>query len=96
MHTPYQPVATLLGEIFVACAAGTPTSAAALLLRLTAAGATILPLPQAVQDSDALRAAVEEVQPESVALNLRLTQSKPLYEAFKALRCVEATWIWQP
>lgn len=41
---------------------------------------------QGVQDSDALRAAVEEVQPDNVALGLRLSQSRPLYEAFKALK----------
>jgi Zn-dependent oligopeptidase len=41
---------------------------------------------QGVKDSDALRAAVEEVQPENVALGLRLAQSKPLYTAFKALK----------
>lgn len=39
-----------------------------------------------VADSEALRAAVEEVQPENVALGLRLAQSKPLYGAFKALK----------
>eukprot|EP00879_Flechtneria_rotunda_P027088 GHRR01028954.1.p1 GENE.GHRR01028954.1~~GHRR01028954.1.p1 ORF type:complete len:258 (+),score=79.35 GHRR01028954.1:165-938(+) len=39
-----------------------------------------------VKDSDTLRAAVEEVQPENVALGLRLSQSKPLYQAFKALQ----------
>ncbi|KAI8465022.1 MAG: hypothetical protein J3K34DRAFT_438374 [Monoraphidium minutum] len=39
-----------------------------------------------VQDSEALRKAVEEVQPENVALGLRLSQSRPLYEGFKALR----------
>jgi hypothetical protein len=43
---------------------------------------------QGVKDSPALRAAVEEVQPENVALGLRLSQSKPLYQAYKALRCV--------
>lgn len=41
---------------------------------------------QGVKDSDALRAAVEEVQPDNVALGLRLSQSKPLYQAFKALK----------
>jgi hypothetical protein len=44
---------------------------------------------QGVKDSPALRAAVEEVQPENVALGLRLSQSKPLYQAYKALRCVD-------
>lgn len=45
-----------------------------------------------VQDSDALRKAVEEVQPENVALGLRLSQSRPLYEGFKALRDDAAAW----
>ncbi len=39
-----------------------------------------------VQDTEALRKAVEEVQPENVALGLRLSQSRPLYEGFSALR----------
>ena len=39
-----------------------------------------------VRDSEALRAAVDEVQPDNVALGLRLSQSRPLYEAFRALR----------
>eukprot|EP00955_Chlamydomonas_euryale_P047167 353600-Chlamydomonas_euryale.AAC.17 len=39
-----------------------------------------------VQDSEALRAAVEEVQPENVKLRLRLSQSRPLYDAFLALK----------
>ncbi|KAG2500627.1 hypothetical protein HYH03_001394 [Edaphochlamys debaryana] len=39
-----------------------------------------------VKDSPELRAAVEEVQPENVKLSLRLSQSRPLYEAFRALR----------
>lgn len=39
-----------------------------------------------VKDSEALRAAVEEVQPENVKLGLRLSQSKPLYEAYKQLK----------
>lgn len=39
-----------------------------------------------VKDSDALRKAVEVVQPENVALSLRLSQSQPIYAAFKALR----------
>jgi hypothetical protein len=38
---------------------------------------------QGVKDSEALRAAVEEVQPENVKLGLRLSQSRPLYEGFK-------------
>ena len=41
---------------------------------------------KAVRDSEELRKAVEEIQPERVKLSLRLGQSKPLYEAFKALK----------
>lgn len=37
-------------------------------------------------DNAELRKAVEAVQPENVKFSLRLSQSKPLYEAFKALR----------
>ncbi|GBG65612.1 hypothetical protein CBR_g51495 [Chara braunii] len=39
-----------------------------------------------VKDSEDLRKAVEEVQPEQVALSLKIGQSKPVYEAFKAMR----------
>lgn len=39
-----------------------------------------------VQDSKELREAVETVQPENVKLSLRLSQSQPLYQGFKALR----------
>jgi oligopeptidase A len=39
-----------------------------------------------VRDSEDLRKAVEEVQPLQVKLGLRLAQSKPLYDAFRALR----------
>ena len=42
--------------------------------------------PTAVKDSEALRAAVDEVQPDRVAFSLRLAQSRPLYEGFKALK----------
>jgi hypothetical protein len=38
---------------------------------------------QAVKDSEAMRGAVEEVQPLQVALSLRLAQSRPLYEGFR-------------
>jgi oligopeptidase A len=41
---------------------------------------------KAVRDSEALRTAVETVQPEKVALTLKLAQSAPVYAAFKALR----------
>jgi oligopeptidase A len=41
---------------------------------------------QAVKDTPDLRAAVEEVQGDRVKLSLRMSQSRPLYEAFQALR----------
>ena len=41
---------------------------------------------KAVKDSPELRAAVEEVQPERVAFSLRLSQSRPLYDALAALK----------
>ncbi|XP_006648170.2 probable cytosolic oligopeptidase A [Oryza brachyantha] len=41
---------------------------------------------KAVKDSSDLRAAVEDVQPDKVKFQLRLGQSKPIYEAFKAIR----------
>lgn len=41
---------------------------------------------KAVKDSEELRKAVEEVQPEKVKVMLRLSQSKPIYEAFKAIK----------
>lgn len=41
---------------------------------------------KAVKDSEPLRTAVDEVQPERVKLSLRLSQSKPLYEAFKGIK----------
>ncbi len=41
---------------------------------------------QAVKDSEGLRKAVEEVQPERVKLSLRISQSKPLYDAFRGIR----------
>ena len=44
------------------------------------------PAVQAVKDSEPLRTAVDEVQPERVKLSLRLSQSKPLYEAFKGIK----------
>ncbi|KAJ6336576.1 hypothetical protein OIU76_006453 [Salix suchowensis] len=40
----------------------------------------------AVKDSPELRAAIEEVQPEKVKFQLRLGQSKPIYNAFKAIQ----------
>ncbi|CAM6094637.1 unnamed protein product [Calypogeia fissa] len=53
--------------------------------RLSVAWGTVSHL-KAVKDSPELRAAVEEVQPERVSFSLRLGQSKPIYEAFKAIR----------
>lgn len=44
------------------------------------------PMLQAVKDSEPLRKAYEEVQPEQVKLGLRMSQSRPLYEAFRAIR----------
>ncbi|KAK9861820.1 hypothetical protein WJX84_004840 [Apatococcus fuscideae] len=41
---------------------------------------------KAVKDNKELREAVEEVQPEVVAVSLRLSQSKPVYEAFQSLK----------
>ena len=39
-----------------------------------------------MKDSEPLRKAYEEVQPEQVKLGLRMSQSRPLYEAFRAIR----------
>ncbi|KAH7566790.1 hypothetical protein JRO89_XS08G0235500 [Xanthoceras sorbifolium] len=41
---------------------------------------------KAVKDTPELRSAIEEVQPERVKFSLRLGQSKPIYNAFKAIR----------
>ena len=41
---------------------------------------------QSVTDSEALRKAFEEVQPEIVKLSLRVQQSRPLYEGFKGIQ----------
>ncbi|XP_039036513.1 probable cytosolic oligopeptidase A [Hibiscus syriacus] len=41
---------------------------------------------KAVKDTAELRAAIEEVQPEKVKFQLRLGQSKPIYNAFKAIK----------
>ncbi|CAN6983054.1 unnamed protein product [Brassica oleracea var. botrytis] len=41
---------------------------------------------KAVKDTPELRAAIEDVQPEKVKFQLRLGQSKPIYNAFKAIR----------
>ncbi|KAL5556685.1 hypothetical protein UlMin_038921 [Ulmus minor] len=41
---------------------------------------------KSVKDSSELRSAIEEVQPEKVKFQLRLGQSKPLYNAFKAIQ----------
>ncbi|KAG6737201.1 hypothetical protein POTOM_059755 [Populus tomentosa] len=41
---------------------------------------------KAVKDSPELRSAIEEVQPEKVKFELRLGQSKPIYDAFKAIQ----------
>ncbi|RZC94506.1 hypothetical protein C5167_026238 [Papaver somniferum] len=41
---------------------------------------------ESVKDSADLRSAIEEVQPEKVNFQLRLGQSKPVYNAFKAIQ----------
>ncbi|KAH1082562.1 hypothetical protein J1N35_022323 [Gossypium stocksii] len=41
---------------------------------------------KAVKDTFELRAAIEEVQPEKVKFQLRVGQSKPIYNAFKAIQ----------
>lgn len=41
---------------------------------------------QAVKDTKEMREAVEAVQGDRVKLSLRMSQSRPLYEAFQALR----------
>ncbi|KAJ0771041.1 putative oligopeptidase A [Helianthus annuus] len=41
---------------------------------------------KAVKDSYEFRSAVEEIQPEKVQFDLNLSQSKPIYNAFKAIR----------
>ncbi|KDP32168.1 hypothetical protein JCGZ_12629 [Jatropha curcas] len=41
---------------------------------------------KSVKDTPELRAAIEEVQPEKVKFELRLGQSKPIYNAFKAIQ----------
>jgi len=39
-----------------------------------------------VKDTETLRTAVEEIQPKKVALSMKFSQSKPIYDAFCALR----------
>ncbi|RVW57292.1 putative cytosolic oligopeptidase A [Vitis vinifera] len=41
---------------------------------------------KSVKDSSELRSAIEEVQPDKVKFELRLGQSKPIYNAFKAIQ----------
>lgn len=58
---------------------GDPPLPATATLRLTCTAACTAPPRrelQGVQDSEALRKAVEEVQPENVKLGLRLSQSR--------------------
>lgn len=47
---------------------------------------------KAVKDTPELRAAVDEVQPERVAFSLRLSQSRPLYDALAALKADDAAF----
>ena len=37
---------------------------------------------------------MDEVQPERVKLSLRLSQSKPLYEAFKGIKGIKEGDLW--
>jgi oligopeptidase A len=53
--------------------------------RITRAWGTVSHL-KSVKDTPELREAVEAVQGERVKLSLRLSQSKPLYKAFQALK----------
>ncbi|KAH7332265.1 hypothetical protein KP509_20G079000 [Ceratopteris richardii] len=53
--------------------------------RLTVAWGTVSHL-KSVKDSSELRTAVETVQPEKVDFQLKLGQSKPIHESFKAIR----------
>lgn len=41
---------------------------------------------KSVKDTPELRAAIEEIQPEKVVFDLKLGQSKPIYNAFKAIK----------
>ncbi|KAI3712969.1 hypothetical protein L1987_71539 [Smallanthus sonchifolius] len=41
---------------------------------------------KAVKDTPELRSAIEEIQPEKITFGLKLDQSKPIYNAFKALK----------
>ncbi|XP_023751895.1 probable cytosolic oligopeptidase A [Lactuca sativa] len=41
---------------------------------------------KSVKDTPELRSAIEEIQPEKVEFDLKLGQSKPIYNAFKAIR----------
>jgi len=47
---------------------------------------------KAVRDSADLRAAVDTVQPERVSFGLRLSQSRPLFDAFTALKADTPAW----
>jgi oligopeptidase A len=63
----------------------TPTSAAAAVLHH-------LISPQDVISSDALRAAVETVTPSLVNFRLRLSQSKPIYNALTSITSTPELW----
>ncbi|XP_076896245.1 putative cytosolic oligopeptidase A [Bidens hawaiensis] len=41
---------------------------------------------KAVKDTPELRSAIEEIQPEKITFGLKLDQSKPIYNAFKAMK----------
>ena len=46
---------------------------------------------KAVKDSEDLRKAVDEVQPEKVAFDMKMSQSEPIFRAFKTIRA-SAAW----
>ena len=47
---------------------------------------------QGVKNSDALRAVVDQLQPEQVRISQRLSQSSPLYSKFEAIRNSTGNW----
>ena len=49
-------------------------------------------LLQGVKNSDALRAVVDQLQPEQVRISQRLSQSSPLYSKFEAIRKSTGNW----
>ena len=47
---------------------------------------------QGVKNSDALRALVDQLQPEQIRISQRLSQSSPLYSKFQAIRNASDSW----